>query len=132
MAITLTYDGTALDLSERLHWSDEFDWQPVVQTGQYSVTGALLLSSAARLAGRPITLDGTQTAAWMPRPVCDTLRTWAGVPGAEFDLLLRGSTRRVVWDHERGALRAQPLWRLLDGEVDAQLVYLPILRFLEI
>ena len=29
MSITLTYNGTTATLSDRLQWSDEFDWSPV-------------------------------------------------------------------------------------------------------
>ena len=37
-------------------WVDEFDWVPVERAVTYSLTGALLVDVAPRLAGRPITL----------------------------------------------------------------------------
>ena len=39
MAITLTYSGTTLALSDRLAWTDEFSWSPVQQAMEYSTTG---------------------------------------------------------------------------------------------
>ena len=59
MAITLTYSGTTLALSDRLAWTDEFGWSPVEQSTEYSTTGALLVHVATKLAGRPITLNAT-------------------------------------------------------------------------
>ena len=62
--ITLARAGTTITLSDRLHWTDEFDWHPVEQATGYSTTGALLIDVATRQAGRPITLQGTDTQAW--------------------------------------------------------------------
>ena len=53
--ITLARAGTTITLSDRLHWTDEFDWHPVEQASSYSTTGALLIDVATRQAGRPIT-----------------------------------------------------------------------------
>ena len=41
--ITLTYDTTTLYLSERLQWTDEYEWTPVQQATEYRITGALLI-----------------------------------------------------------------------------------------
>lgn len=132
MAITLTYLGVTTPLSDRLDWTDEYAWSPVEQSAEYSLTGALLLQVGAKLAGRPITLVGTETAAWLPRSVCDTLYAWAAVPSAEFDLVLRGLTHRVAFDHARGGFQARPVVRLLDGEIDGLTLYLPTFNFIGI
>ena len=73
MSITLTHAGTTLDLSDRLAWTDEFGWSPVEQSTEYSTTGALLVDVATKLAGRPITLEGKETATWLPRATCVAL-----------------------------------------------------------
>ena len=130
--ITLTHAGTTLTLSNRLDWTDEFDWHPVEQATSYSTTGALLIDVATRQAGRPITLQGTDTQAWMTRTTMLQLAAWAALPGAALTLVLRGVARDVVFDHAQGGFSAEPIWRLLDGEVDAELLYRPTLRFLEI
>ena len=132
MAITLSYSGQQIELSDRLAWTDEFGWSPVVQTADYTITGALIVASALRLAGRPITLESEQTTAWITRAACNTLAQWAAVPGAELTLLLRGAARAVMFDNTRGGFSAKPVWRLLDDAVDAQQLFLPTLRFLEI
>jgi hypothetical protein len=130
--ITLTHGNTTLALSDRLVWSDEFDWAPVEQSTQRTLTGALVLSVAARLAGRPITLQGGESAAWLTRGTCATLRAWCAEPGLELVLLLRGQNWNVIFDHQRGALEAKPIWALLDGQEHAEQLFIPTLRFLTV
>ncbi len=108
MAITLTYLGTTAHISDRLVWTDEYSWSPVDQATAYSTTGALLVDVAVKQAGRPITLVGTETIACIQRALCDTLQAWASLPGIELDLVLRGVTRRVLFDHARAASPHSP------------------------
>ena len=132
MSITLTYNGTTAHLSDRLHWADEFDWSPVEQATAYSTTGRLLVDVSLKQAGQPITLEGADTNAWISRALCSTLKAWAALPGAQFDLVLRGITHPVIFDHAQGGFSAQPIWRLLDGEITPELFYRPTLRFLKV
>jgi len=132
MTILLTYAGTTAQLTDRLQWTDEYDWSPVQQAGEYSTTGALLLDVAVKKAGRPITLDGVQSEAWIARALCDTLQAWAALPGITLTLTLRGTPRAVVFDHAQKGFTAQPVWKLLDFEASPELIYLPTFRFLEI
>lgn len=132
MSITLTYNGTTATLSDRLQWSDEFDWSPVEQATAYSTTGALLVDVGLKLAGQPITLDGTDTNAWISRALCSTLQAWAALPGIQLDLVLRGETHQVIFDHAKGGFTAQPIWKLLDGEITPELFYRPTFKFLKV
>lgn len=132
MSITLTYNGTTATLSDRLQWTDEYDWSPVEQVTAYSTTGALLVDVAVKQAGQPITLEGTDTNAWITRALCSTLQAWAALPGIELDLVLRGATHRVIFDHAKGGFAAQPIWRLLDGEITPEMFYRPTFRFLKV
>lgn len=132
MSITLTYNGTTAHLSDRLHWADEFDWSPVEQSTSYSTTGAFLVDVSLKQAGQPITLEGTDTNAWITRALCDTLKAWAALPGAQFDLVLRGITHPVIFDHAQGGFSAQPIWKLLDGEITPELFYRPTFKFLKV
>lgn len=132
MSITLTYDGTTVDISDRLQWTDEYTWTPVEQSTAYSTRGALLVDLAEKLSGQPITLEGIDSKAWITRAVCDTLKSWAALPGAEFGLVLRGVTHQVIFNHEKGGFAAQPIWRLLDDEITSQLFYRPTFRFLKV
>ena len=132
MSITLTYNGTTATLSDRLQWVDEFAWSPVEQATAYSTTGALLVDVAVKQSGQPITLEGTDTNAWISRALCDTLKAWAALPGAQFDLVLRGITHPVIFDHAQGGFSAQAIWRLADGAIDAELMYRPTFKFLKV
>ena len=132
MSITLTYSGTTAHLSDRLHWADEFDWSPVEQSTSYSTTGAFLVDVSLKQAGQPITLEGTDTNAWITRALCSTLQAWAALPGAQFDLVLRGITHPVIFDHAQGGFSAQPIWKLLDGEITPELCYRPTFKFLKV
>lgn len=63
MSITLD----AITLPADLVWEDEFDWSPMAQSETYTLSGALVIESAQMLAGRPITLVGGDSAAWIDR-----------------------------------------------------------------
>lgn len=132
MSITLQYTTTTLDLPEDLFWNDENSWHPVEQAVQRSITGALIVSSAARQAGRPITLaPEDDRSAWMDRAMLETLRSWAAVPGRTMALTLRGVTRNVIFRHHDGvAVEARPLIHYSDVQPDD--FYLVTLRFMEI
>ena len=132
MSITLTYNGTTAHLSDRLHWADEFDWSPVEQATGYSTRGKLLVDVGLKLAGQPITLEGTDTNAWITRALCSTLQAWAALPGIELALVLRGTTHAVIFDHAQGGFSAQPIWKLLDGEITPELMYRPTFKFLKV
>ena len=132
MSITLTYNGTTANISDRLDWQDEFGWSPVDQATSYSTTGALLVDVALRQAGRPITLIGTETAAWISRALCSTLQAWAELPGIELTLVVRGQSRQVMFDHAKGGFTGQPVFKLQDGEESNEQLYLPTFRFLEV
>lgn len=68
MSITLSDGATTLALHPDLYWSDEHNWFPVEQTVQRTITGALIVSVATRLAGRPVTLQPEDDrSAWTPR-----------------------------------------------------------------
>jgi len=132
--ITLTYGGTTLELPDRLIWTDEYQWSPVVSELRWGTTGALIQHVGARQAGRPITLDGRASQAWISRAMCDQLNAWAALPGAEFELVVRGVARAVRFFSGQGApFEAETIWPLLfDGEHTPELRYRPFFRFIEV
>lgn len=69
-------------------WADEFDWSEVERQAEYSITGALLLDAAVRQAGRPITLEGSDSAGWITRATLLQLQALAQDPGATHALTL--------------------------------------------
>jgi hypothetical protein len=138
MALTLTHPTAGpgntplvLDLPEQLSWPDEFTWAQVVQSAEYTTTGALVLDAYAQQAGRPITLAGSETRAWCERGALLMLRTWASQPGLVLTLSgLRGTTRSVTWNHDGGALSAEPIHDWADpADTDP---YAITLKFLEL
>ena len=126
--ITLARAGEVLTLSDRLLWTDEYAWTPVVTEQKWGTHGALIVHVGKRKAGRPITLDGRDSKAWIERTQCDQLNAWAALPGAEFSLVVRGQARTVLFLE----FTADPVLRLEDGEIDNQTVYVPLFKFLEV
>ena len=130
--ITLS-DGTVeLELHRDLFWSDEGNWQPVVQAVARTLTGALDIQAASLTAGRPITLEPEDdSTAWMPFSTVAQLRNWAAVPGQVMELTLRGVSRSVIFRHHDGAaVEARPWVHYSD--VQSGDWYFATIRFMEI
>lgn len=107
-------DEVVLLLPDDLLWSDEHAWSPVVSTASYLLTGALLIQSATRLAGRPITLVGAPDMAWVSRATVEQLRVWAALAltdsAGRFQLTLSdGRAFTVVFRHDDTALEVEPV-----------------------
>lgn len=130
MTITLTNGATSVALPDDLSWSDEFTWQQVLQSSEYTTTGALLLDAFSKQAGRPITLSGDTTFAWCQRGDLLTLRNWASQAGLMLTLTLRGVSRAVVFNHDAGALEAESVLGYSDP-LDSD-PYALTIRFLEL
>jgi hypothetical protein len=106
--------GAELVLPDDLLWSDEHAWTPAVASVSYLLTGALLVQSAVRRAGRPITLEGPVDMAWVPRSVIATLYAWAAAPLGEssgrFELTFAdGRQFTVAFRHADTALESEPV-----------------------
>lgn len=106
--------GVALPLPDDLLWTDEHAWSPAVASVSYLLTGALLVQSATKQAGRPITLVGPSDMAWVTRAVVNQLHGWAAVPLAagsgRFELTLRdGRVFTVTFRHQDTAVEAEPV-----------------------
>lgn len=128
-------DEVVLLLPDDLLWSDEHAWSPVVSTASYLLTGALLIQSATRLAGRPITLVGAPDMAWVSRATVEQLRAWAALALTDstgrFQLTLSDSRAfTVVFRHDDTALEAEPVLGF-PARSDADL-YRLTLRLMEI
>jgi hypothetical protein len=127
--------GVTLTLPDDLLWADEHAWTPAVASVTYLLTGALMVQSAVRRAGRPITLEGPVDMAWVPRSVLTTLYAWAAVPLGEsagrFELTLAdGRVFTVAFRHADTALEAEPVLGF-PARSDADF-YRLTLRFLEL
>lgn len=129
---TLSDGTTTVVLSDDLYWSDENNWSPVEQTVQRSITGAQIVQSAARIGGRPITLQPIDdSCAWITRATLDALRSLAAAPGQQLTLTLRGQTHNVLFRHQDGAaVEASPV--VSYGDVAATDFYRATIRFMEV
>jgi len=107
-------DGAVLLLPDDLLWSDEHAWSPTVSSVSYLLTGALLVQSATRQAGRPITLVGAPDMAWVTRAVVGLLYDWARAPltadAGRFELTLSDArVFTVAFRHADTAIEAEPV-----------------------
>lgn len=110
-----------LTLSHDLLWTDEHGWSPVAANAEYTLTGALIVESAVRLTGRPITLSAPDPSmAWHTRAIVDMLLVWAGVPGQQFRLTIDdGRSFTVVFrHHDAPAMEAKPVRGFPSYEAD--------------
>jgi hypothetical protein len=71
-------------------WIDEFEWSPVQSTEARSLTGALIIDTATKIKGRPITLQASDDAGWhgMTKDIVADLFALAAAPTATYTLTL--------------------------------------------
>lgn len=131
MTFSLTKDATTLTLPADLLWTNEYDWAGVKQSTKQLLTGALLVQSGAKLAGREIDLEGGLDFAWATRSLVDSLYAWTLLPGQVFGLVIRSAAPvNVIFNHEKGAMRATPILDFSDPDATDQ--YQIALRFLKV
>jgi len=126
----LTTNDTLL-LPDDLLWVDEHAWTAATANVEYLLTGALLIESAARQAGRPITLVGAPDMAWVRRSTVDRLHALAHLPQQMLRLAFAdGRTFGVMFRHADGAIEAEPVLGFPTPTHDGW--YRVTLRFLEV
>ena len=129
--ITLSDGVDTITLHKDLLWSDELTWNPVEQTSQRTLTGALVVQVGDRVGGRPITLEPEDDqSAPHTRAQVDQLRNWAAVKGKEMVLTLGGQTFDVIFRHQDGGFEARK-WIHYD-DVLPEDIYLVLIRLMEI
>jgi hypothetical protein len=95
----------------------------------------MLIQSATRQAGRPITLVGAPDMAWVTRATVEQLRAWAALPvgsaTGRFGLTFSdGRSFTVAFRHAETAIEAEPVLGI-PARADTDF-YRLTLRFLEI
>lgn len=108
---TITLGG--IPLPPELSWSDRYNWQSLAVATEYSLTGALIVDTAEKLAGRPITLQSGQNRAWMLRSEIDQIKALQ-TAGDPVSLSIRGETLTVLVT----SVEAAPLWDLSEDATD--------------
>lgn len=125
MAITLrnTVTNVTIELPFDLHWSDEFSWSPVQQVKTWTTTGAMLVETSTKQAGRPVTLDGSANAGYFRRADILLLQEWAFDPNLIMQLHIRGANRTVIFDHEKGGLEGFRRDEIKDSALNDNAIY---------
>ena len=99
-----------LPLNPALVWTDRDNWQPVAQTARPTLDGGLAVFHQPLTAGRPITLQSTESSGWVDRQTLDALQALASVPGSLHTLTIGTQTFTVLWRHDDPpAIQAEPL-----------------------
>ena len=125
--MSYTLQGVALPYG--LLWADEQDWTPYLQTQAYSLTGALIIERAVKLAGRPVTLTGAADRAWVSQATLDALRALLLTDPLTL-ITPDNRTLTVTWNHAGPPITATPLIARWPGDT---LRYGPvILKLLEV
>lgn len=108
-------------LSHDLLWIDEHSWNRVQASVEYSLTGALLIESGVKQAGRFITLEAESDMAWVRRQELDVLRIWAAHPTQIFELTFDdGRTFNVVFRHQdEDVIDAKPVTGIPSSDPDS-------------
>lgn len=97
-----------LTLPTDLLWIDEFDWTPVQQTQAYSITGALIIESGVKQAGREITLSGDNVSGLISRADLKTLESKLTKTPPLVLTLNDARTFNVIFNHAKKPIEAKP------------------------
>lgn len=120
MTITLG----ALTLPAGLRWEDEFSWSAIREEIEATTTGALVIEPHTLQAGRPITLIGGRSYAWMTRVNLIALLAALDIADAELTLTMHDARQfqvRARHDGDRSPVEAFPLPVIRDsGPPDPQ------------
>lgn len=93
----------SITLPDDLLWIDEFEWNPVEQTTDRSLSGGLLVQEQSKQKGRPITLSGGGEAGWVNRATVVSLLTKAETANLTMTLTLPDARQfSVIFDREAG------------------------------
>ncbi len=88
-----------------LLWLNEFEWNPVEQTTEQSLTGALLVQKGQLMHCRPIILSGNGKAGWVSRLTVKSLFALFKAANKTIMLTLPDSRQFwVIFDRSNGAL----------------------------
>lgn len=115
MALTLDSIDLADDPAlggDQMEWIDEWEWDPVEQVQDRSLTGAMIFQEGLKRYGRPITLS-SNGGAWFTLAKVRELEAKAAIPATVMLLTLpTGDQHYVTWNRVAGpAVQAQPLFR---------------------
>lgn len=100
-----------VELDAGLIWSDEFGWSAVEQHVSRSITGVLIVETATKQGGRPLTLTNDDAMNWCRRADLLLLQQWCNTPACRLQVTLQdGRQYAVTPDCTSGnAIAAKPV-----------------------
>lgn len=122
----------AVQIPRGLIWVDEFDWNELETAAERGITGANIIDVAENIAGRPITLQGSENAGWLLRALLLSLHTMADALDANDEMvvypltLADGRTFNVIFAPGK-KISAKPIGRPeLPTELNPYVVTIPL------
>ncbi|WP_255439747.1 hypothetical protein [Comamonas sp. Z3] len=100
-----------IELPRGMLWVDEFNWSAVQKTVERGITGAQIIDAAARIEGRPITLQAVEDQGWIRRATLLTVQGLANVPDAQYSLKLADGREFTVQFAADDPIAATPISR---------------------
>lgn len=105
--------GESIEFTESLFYSDEFNWAKVTHNQKYTLDGTLIVQTATRKAGRPVTLTAPDDMAWLTREQVERLQIWCEVEGLKlwYERLVKGvNTQTLVsFNNANSPIDAKPV-----------------------
>ncbi len=93
-----------ITLPDDLLWINEFDWNPVAQTTERSLSGALLVQEGQLSHGRSVVLSGNGEAGWVSRRTVKSLYALSKEANKTMSLTLPdGRQFSVIFDRANGS-----------------------------
>ena len=118
-----------IEITDNFVWSDEFSFNQLEQSQERSLSGGLIIQSAPKQFGRPITLGPS----WLPRATLDSLFALEASPSAMELVLADGREFTVVFDRARGtAIDAKPVHDYVNAANEPAWQYQVTLRLLTV
>ena len=106
--MALTLNGLALP--DDLLWSDKYDWTPTEQTETRTLTGALIIETAQKQGGRPITLTGSEDSGWATKIQVDAVFAMLSITTPMVLTLQDGTTFNVTFrNKDQNPIQAKPI-----------------------
>ena len=100
-----------IELPRGMLWVDELNWSAVQKTVERGITGAQIIDAAARIEGRPITLQAVEDQGWIRRATLLAVRALADAPGVQYSLQLADGREFTVQFAADDPIAATPISR---------------------
>ncbi|MDR0216735.1 MAG: hypothetical protein LBJ15_22395 [Comamonas sp.] len=100
-----------IELPRGMLWVDEFNWSAVQKTVERGITGAQIIDAAARIEGRPITLQAVEDQGWIRRATLQAVQALADAPDGQYPLQLADGREFTVQFAADDPIAAVPISR---------------------